>query len=70
MEKKYLQVKSTAPVLNTSDFQSVFGGDEKNRLKTDEKDHIRNLEFIALKNMIFEIVNKTNFQNVIKRITT
>ena len=55
MAKKYLKIISPCPILNTSDFNSVFGSDDGKTLKKDEKGHIRTLEFIALKNMIFEI---------------
>lgn len=46
---------SPAPVLNTSDFESVFGGINGNSVKTDEQGLIREIEFIAFEGTIFEI---------------
>ncbi len=42
------------PVLNTPNFSLVFGGKDGKTLLEDEKGHIRALEFIALKNTLFE----------------
>jgi hypothetical protein len=50
-----------APVLNTPDFQSVFGGKNGTVVKTDNKGHIRELEFIALTGTVFEIINTSEF---------
>lgn len=61
MTNKYLKVVSETPILNTPDFQQVFGGTKRTVLQADEKGHIRALEFIALKNMVFEIVNSTSY---------
>lgn len=44
------------PVLNTSDFESVFGGSSGTRVKLDNKGLIREMEFIALPNTVFEIL--------------
>jgi hypothetical protein len=60
MSDKYLKVITEAPILNTPNFKDIFGG-QNNNLKTDEKGHIRELEFIALKNMIFRIINQTSY---------
>jgi hypothetical protein len=44
----YAIVLCPAPVLNTSDFESVFGGLDGSRLKKDNKGLIRSVEYIAL----------------------
>lgn len=43
------------PVLNTSDFESVFGGKTGNKVKLDKEGLIREMEFIAMPNTVFEI---------------
>ena len=59
------------PVLNTSDFESVFGGDSGDSLKLDEEGHIMALEFIALPNTVFKIHETIPKQDqIIYRITT
>jgi hypothetical protein len=63
--KKYLIIKKPTPVLNTPNFNSVFNKDKKT-LKKDSLGHTRELEFIALKDMIFEIVDKTNHLYIYK----
>jgi hypothetical protein len=62
MTKKYLKITKPTPILNTANFQQIFGGKDKKNLLVDEQGHIRALEFIALKDMIFEIVNKTSYR--------
>lgn len=66
MKSKYLKVIKETPILNSSDFRSIFGGNNLDTLKTDDKGHIRSLEFVALKNMIFKIEKKTNFSYIYK----
>jgi len=66
MAYKFLKVTNPTPILNTKDFQEVFGGKNKDTLKADAKGHIRALEFIALEYMIFEIVEKTDFPYIYK----
>ena len=46
------------PVLNTSDFESVFGGKSGIKVKTDAKGHIRELEFVAYPNTVFTILKE------------
>ena len=43
------------PVLNTSDFESVFGGKTGDKVKLDKEGLIREMEFIAMPNTVFEI---------------
>jgi hypothetical protein len=47
-----------APVLNTPDFNAVFGGIKRQSLKTDRCGQVRELEFIALPGSIFKILKK------------
>lgn len=63
--KKYLIIKKPTPILNISNFLSVFNKDKKT-LKKDLSGHTRELEFIALKDMVFEIVEKTNHLYIYK----
>jgi hypothetical protein len=50
----YFHTKIPAPILNTFDFSSIFDI-TTGEVRCDEKGHIRALEFIALKDMVFEI---------------
>lgn len=52
---KFLKVIKPAPILNIPNFRSVFG---EKHLMEDEKGHIRAIEFIALKGMVFKIKKK------------
>lgn len=54
MEK--VKTKIPTPVLNSPNFENVFGGKDRLSLNVDEKGHIRALEFIALPNTIFEVI--------------
>jgi cell wall-associated NlpC family hydrolase len=59
------------PVLNISDFESVFGGESGDSLRLDDDGHIMALEFIALPNTVFkihEVIQKSNHN--IYKITT
>ncbi len=58
MSTKYLKIVEETPVLNTENFESVFGGEDKKTLNADEKGHVKAIEFIALEGMVFEIVKK------------
>ena len=49
------------PVLNTSDFQSVFGGSERDRVKLDDRNLIGEMEFIAFPNTVFEILESYKY---------
>ncbi len=46
------------PVLNTPDFESVFGGPERDKVKLDGQGLIREMEFIAFPNTVFEITER------------
>ena len=55
-QPKYAVAVLNTPVLNTSDFESVFGGSGGTSVKLDSKGLIREMEFIALPNTVFEIL--------------
>ncbi len=54
-EPKFAVAISYTPVLNTSDFESVFGGSNGTSVKLDSKGLIREMEFIAFPETVFEI---------------
>lgn len=54
----YAVALSPAPVLNTPDFRSVFGGASGHDLKVDRCGQVRELEFIALPGSVFTILKK------------
>lgn len=56
---KYAIAVINTPVLNTDDFESVFGGKGGKSVKTDNKGLIREMEFIALPNTVFEVLEET-----------
>lgn len=51
-------VRISAPVLNTPDFNAVFGGASGQNLKTDRCGQVRELEYIALPGSVFTILKK------------
>ena len=55
-KNKYAVAVINTPVLNTEDFESVFGGVNGNRVKLDKKGLIREMEFIAFPGTVFEIL--------------
>lgn len=55
-DAKYAVAVINTPVLNTSDFESVFGGRNGTSVKLDSKGLIREMEFIAFPNTVFEIL--------------
>lgn len=69
--QQYAVAKIFTPVLNTSDFESVFGGNKGNRVKLDNKGLIREMEFIAFPNTVFnilEVIPKNGYD--MYRVTT
>lgn len=54
--QKYAIAVLNTPVLNTSDFESVFGGSDGMTVKLDKKGLIREMEFIAFPKTVFEIL--------------
>lgn len=59
-QNKYATCISATPVLNTSDFESVFGGTNGKTVKTDKEGLIRDLEYIAFKGTVFEILEESD----------
>lgn len=57
-QTKYAVTISAAPVLNSPDFDNVFGGSDRKRLKTDKEGLIRDLEYTALKGTVFQILDE------------
>jgi hypothetical protein len=55
---KFAVTQYPTPVLNTPDFAGVFGGSDGLTLKTDNEGLIRELEFIAFKGTVFEIIDE------------
>lgn len=55
-DPKYAVAVLNTPVLNTSDFESVFGGAGGTTVKLDNKGLIREMEFIAFPKTVFEIL--------------
>jgi hypothetical protein len=49
---------TSTPVLNTPDFNAVFGGSSRQNLKVDRCGQVRELEFIALPGSVFTILKK------------
>ena len=56
VKSNYAVAIFSTPVLNTSDFESVFGGNSGTEVKLDSKGLIREMEFIAFPNTLFEIL--------------
>ncbi len=54
----YAVTKEPAPVLNSPDFESVFGGSDGKTVKTDNSGLIREMEFIALPGTVFELLGE------------
>lgn len=53
-----VEILTPAPVLNTPDFSSVFGGVSGDRIPLNKGGHPLHYEFVALKGMVFEIVER------------
>lgn len=69
--QQYAVAKIFTPVLNTPDFESVFGGSKGNKVKLDNKGLIREMEFVAFPNTVFsilEVIPKNGYD--MYRVTT
>lgn len=55
INSNYAVAQFFTPVLNTSDFESVFGGTQGVAVKLDNKGLIREMEFVAFPGTVFEI---------------
>ncbi len=63
--------RHATPVLNSPDFNSVFGGKDSTVLKTDRCGQVRELEYIALPGTVFEILEELAHGNrTIYRVKT
>lgn len=71
-QEKWAVANSYTPVLNTPYYAAVFGGESGQRVKLDDKGLIREMEFIAMPNTVFEIVETIPVKNeyLIYRVTT
>lgn len=70
-QSKYAVSINYTPVLNTSDFESVFGGKTGKKVKLDDQGLIREMEFIAMPNTVFEILETIPKQDYnIYKVTT
>ncbi len=68
---KYVVAVLPTPVLNTTDFGSVFGGQYGTEIKRDEQGLIRELEFVALPNTLFKVFEEISLgTHSIFKITT
>jgi hypothetical protein len=54
----YAVAKEPTPVLNSPDFQGVFGGGDGMSVKTDNQGLIREMEFIALPGTVFDLIGE------------
>ena len=67
----YAVANEFTPVLNSPDFNSVFGGTNGNRVALDNRGLIREMEFIAFPNTVFSIVNSIDMSDhFIYEVTT
>lgn len=70
-EARYAVAVLPTPVLNTPDFNSVFGGSDKRTLKLTSKNLIEEVEFIALPHTVFVIEERIRKgSREILRVTT
>lgn len=53
-----IEIVNPAPILNTPNFSYVFGGESGNQIPLNSRGHPFYYEFVALKGMVFEIVNQ------------
>ena len=59
-QSRYAITESAAPVLNSPDFESVFGGLDGISVKTDDQGLVREIEYVAFKGTVFEILDETD----------
>lgn len=55
-DQRYVIARDFTPVINTPDFESVFGGETGKSVKVDSKGLIREMEFIAFPGTLFSVV--------------
>jgi cell wall-associated NlpC family hydrolase len=61
---EYAVARISAPVLNSPDFNAVFGGTSGRELKVDRCGQVRELEYIALPGTLFTILKKLHSGSV------
>lgn len=66
----YAVAKLPAPVLNTPDFNSVFGGASGRTLKTDHCGQVRDLEYIAFPGTVFRLLEQVSSSPAVFRVAT
>lgn len=54
----YAVAQEPVPILNSPDFQAVFGGSDGMTVKTDKDGLIREIEFIALPGTVFDLIGE------------
>jgi len=70
-DKLFAVAATPAPVLNTPDFPSVFGGKDGKTLQKDSCGQLRSLEFVALPGTVFQIEEELLISDrKIYRVTT
>jgi hypothetical protein len=57
----YAVANEPTPVLNSPDFESVFGGLSGTKIKTDDQGLIREMEFIALPGTVFDLLGELDY---------
>ncbi len=62
-QTKYAVTLCPTPVLNSPNFEAVFGGADGKTLKTDTEGLIRDIEYVAIKGSVFEILDETDKGN-------
>lgn len=69
--RKYARAKFFTPVLNTPDFNSVYGGKDGKTLKRSKNGLIKELEYVAYPGSVFEILDEYQIKgNSIYKIYT
>ncbi len=57
-EYLYAVANEPTPVLNSPDFESVFGGDDGKTIKLDDQGLIREIEYIAMPGTVFNLLGE------------
>jgi len=57
----YAVAEEPTPVLNSPDFEAVFGGIDGRSVKTDDQGLIREVEYVALTGTVFNLLGEFNY---------
>ena len=57
----YAVANEPTPVLNSPDFEAVFGGADGKTVKTDNQGLIRDVEYIALTGTVFDLLGELDY---------